>query len=465
MAKTSDPREPSDHRRSVEAPVSPSESRVRATERRNAIRALLLDVNEAPATLSLLGAFHEEEIVATSKATAYAYLLNHHAADIRGLVAKWLSELQPALPQVDLLPILFSTWKREPNEVVRKELGVLLRGYSCDRLGSLERYFEDLSFSVYAKRADLKNRTTKRELAPDQFERALVVLHLDHSSEARQMATAVLSARFNHLTSEQRGTLCLSMVFALSDPRIFSEYVVSNLLYLAEQFGDEGAEILLPLVRRHYDSENPSIRADSALVGMCLGECDEGLIRVVQASIVDPSTFASPVDVPDLEPPEFPRIDSNLEVLGRWVEEVSGYSPDSGDIHDLFNELHIAYRQMCSDVIATFNSRVDLLYQRLRGLSLKPDDLSRELFILRAGARVEKLSGVARYEVLEALLGVMESSAEDIRMRKSVISRVVCTRESSDLVVARVRGIAEDSAQPEELRSFAHKAITGLYPT
>lgn len=443
-------------------PVLPGGYPGARSERSEAIRSLLFDQNEASSTLALLRAFSEEMPVATARASVYAYLLNHHAAEVREVVGAELSRLQPNLPQLDLMPILFSAWKREPNEGARRTLGISLQAYPSERLGSLERYFETLSFSVYAKGADLRPRSSRGELAPDQFERALIVLHLDHSSDARQVATAVLCTRFNHLNPEQRHTLSLSLVYALSDPRIFSEYVVSNLLYMTEQSGKVEASTFLPLIRRLHESENPSIRADAALVGLCLGEFDEALARVVVMSISEASTFASPVEVPEVDPPAFPRIDANLDLLGQWVEEVAGRSADSDEIHELLNDLHGAYRQACSDVISTFNARVDLLYQRLRRLSSRPDELSRELFILRAAARLDRLPEPARCEVVEALLGVMENKREDIRVRKAVISRIVYNRENRDLIVARVGDIASDSSQPGELRIFAAKSLAGM---
>jgi hypothetical protein len=251
------------------------------------ILKLLFDRNETATALTLLSAYIKSAPDPHEAAPVYAYLLNHHSVDVRLMAGHELAALRQHLPNTDLAPLLYSAWKKERNEAARKFLGGCMDEYPYERLRLLEEFYNELRFTVAAKKADLRDHSERHELTPEQFERALIIIHLDQSSEAKQAASSALFRCVNHLTPAQRDTLSLSLVYGLSDPQIFSEYVISDLLFTAEQIGESFVTATLPVVRPLYDSDNPCTRADAALVGLCLGDSDAELKCIVLRAITD----------------------------------------------------------------------------------------------------------------------------------------------------------------------------------
>jgi hypothetical protein len=136
---------------------------------------------------------------------------------------------------------------------------------------------------------------------------------------------------------------------------------------------------------------------------------------------------------------------------------MAGQSGGSLNVQDFFGELRGEYLEACREVLAAFNARVDLLCKRVRDTQLRSDGLSRELFVLRAAARTDRLPESVMKDVVEALMDIVEDQHEAIKMRTAVASRLIYAHGCSDLIKSRLQRLAKDLSQPQELRSFIDK--------
>jgi hypothetical protein len=408
---------------------------------------LIFDRNETETALTLLRAYQNANPHPLEAAPAYAFLLHHYSAQVRLTAANALAGLQPLLQEVDLAPLLFSAWKKEHHEETRGALRRCLDGYLLHRLRGLESLYEGLRFSVGAKRADLRDRSLKHELAPDQFDRALIIVHLDQSGEAKHAASTALFRCANRLTPEQRNTLTVSIVYALSDPQIFNEYVLSDLLYTAEQLGPQTISSALPAIRLLYEDENPRTRADAALVGMCLGDLDPSLVETATKAITDKGFLAAYAEDLAPDPAEVPLLTDSLDEIYLWAKSISPTGDDPFQMQTFLEEFRNRYLGACHDILNSFNARVELVCKRLREKELRSDDLSRELFTLRASARVSKLPTSTIGPLMAALLHLVQDPQEDPKMRSAVLSRLAWGDGISRTEQAPRREISSDRNQ------------------
>ncbi len=420
----------------------------------------LIFSEENPAlTSQLLEACARTKPAPHAVAPVYSYLLNNPSPEIRVAAGRNLGSL--FLPDTDLAPLLFSAYKRERNERARNSLRESLSRYPYGRISELENYYETSRFTVQAKKADLRSLSGTRELSPQQVDRALILLHLDPSGEAKLAATSALCSSIRYFTPAQRQALVPSFVYGLSDPEQASEFVTSSLLFMGEWIGAE-ASVALPLVRKLYDSDSPRVRADSALVGLCLGGSDPEASRLVIETIRNRSSLNYEVEELDLEHREPPPLERSLDELARWVGTICQTEADSAEITALLENVRDSYIDAYQNLARVIDARMALLSKRVREATRKPDELTRELYILRVAGRTDRIDATNRRSILRNLFDIADDIKEPLDARKALISRLVLNREDTGYILSRLTFLLRDDAQSPEIRLTACKSIPHL---
>lgn len=414
----------------------------------------LLFTEDNPRTsIQLFNALTRIEPDPRAYAPLMAALLNHSVTEIRVRSAQALARIPDA--ESDVLPVIYSAMQKERNEEARtaiKEAMKPLQGIEANRLA---RYYEELRYTTYAKKADLRDYSGGAGLQPEQIHRALVLLHLDNDTEAKQFASAALYQAVPIMTARQKSGLVLSIGHALSDPGPIDTYIACNLFYCAERLGPAAAP-LIPLFRKQFDRPDGTLATGAALAVLWLKPGDEPAAELLRLAVRNKRSTEVVIDPPVPSEPNDEPLD--FGPFYRFIEEVAGPGTDTWELEALEYSMNEARDR----IYQVYERQIEELGERMKRASRDLSDLSREILMMKIANRLDRIEREASRSLLNELLDVMDDPSEPLRVRKAVAAYTAFNRTGNSELADRYLKVTCDFTQPPELRARACKSLAHL---